>query len=493
MRCLAHRFLNLVTKIPLFALSDQKFFPLNKSFREITVYCGPKCIRPTLECRHNALPSPPQSQFCNTCRCGPAATPLDRQIPCHKGLTAARQINTVAGLPDMLEEPDVTTQLSDTVALLGDLIAFPTVSELSNLDMIAYLAHLLEQSGAQVDIYHDDIGHKANLFATIGPQKDGGIVLSGHSDVVPVAEQDWSSPPFEMIEHDGRLYGRGTCDMKGFIAAAVSMAPYFNQIVRDRPVHFAFTYDEEVGCFGARALAESLKEKGITPGVAIIGEPTSMRIIEGHKGCYEYTTRFSGLAGHGSSPDRGVNAVEYAVRYVTRLLSLKEELRKRSPESSRFDPPWSTINTGSLIGGVAHNVIASHAQVEWEMRPVQASDAEFVKHDLQSFCEEELLPAMRAICPDAEIATEVIGEVEGLEPADSNEARNIVMELTGSNSADVVPFGTEAGIFQSFGMSAVVCGPGSIEQAHKPDEYVSIDQLQQCLDMLGRLGRKLGA
>jgi len=218
-----------------------------------------------------------------------------------------------------------------------------------------------------------------------------------------------------------------------------------------------------------------------------------MRIIEGHKGCYEYTTHFHGLAGHGSSPDRGVNAVEYAVRYVNRLLELKDRLRARAPSSSRFDPPWTTINTGSLSGGVAHNVIASIATLEWEMRPVQASDAQFVKDDLRNYCEDVLLPAMRAVCPDADITTEVIGEVEGLEPADANEAKEILMELTGLRSCELVPFGTEAGLFQQYGMSAVVCGPGSIDQAHKPDEYVSLDQLQQCVDMLGRLGDKLSA
>jgi len=387
----------------------------------------------------------------------------------------------------------VRTMLSDTVALLRDLIAFPTVSEMSNLDMIAYLAHVLETHGARVDIFHDEIGHKANLFATIGPEVDGGIVLSGHSDVVPVAEQDWASDPFELIEHDGHLYGRGTCDMKGFIAAATAMAPVFAEQVRERPLHFAFTYDEEVGCFGAQALVDSLKAKGIRPGVAIIGEPTSMRIIEGHKGCYEYTTHFSGLAGHGSAPNRGVNAVEYAARYINRLLALKDALRDRAPADSRYEPPWSTINTGSVKGGVAHNVIASNASIEWEMRPVQASDAAFVKDDLRHYCQEVLLPAMRSICPDADIVTEVIGEVDGLEPAEKNEAKAILMELTGRDTAELVPFGTEAGVFQQYGMSAVVCGPGSIDQAHKPDEYIALDQLQQCIDMLARLGTRLAA
>jgi acetylornithine deacetylase len=271
------------------------------------------------------------------------------------------------------------TTLDDTKALLGELVAFPTVSSDSNLAMIAHLAGRLESSGARVDIHLDPSGQKANLFATIGPDTDGGIVLSGHTDVVPVTDQEWTTDPFEMVERDGRLYGRGTCDMKGFIAAAVIMAPRLTEAVRDRPLHFAFTHDEEIGCIGARALAETLREKGLRPSVAIIGEPTSMRIVEGHKGCYEYSTHFTGLEGHGSAPGRGVNAVEYAVRYVARLLELKEALKARAPARSRFDPPWTTINTGALTGGHAHNVIPGKARVDWEMRPVQAGDADFVK------------------------------------------------------------------------------------------------------------------
>lgn len=383
--------------------------------------------------------------------------------------------------------------LDDTCTLLDALIAFPTVSCDSNLEMIAHLAGRLEQAGARVDIHHDKTGKKANLFATLGPQDvDGGIVLSGHTDVVPVAEQIWASDPFAMIQRDGRLYGRGTCDMKGFIAAAVTMAPLLAKRVDARPLHFAFTYDEETGCFGAQALVQTLKAQGLRPGVAIIGEPTDMRIIEGHKGCYEYSTHFSGLAGHGSDPDRGVNAVEYAARYVMRLLTLKDQLRARAPKDSRFNPPWTTISTGALNGGVAHNVIASAAQVDWDMRPVQASDANFVKDDLRDYCQNTLLPMMRAVHPGADITTEVLAEVEGLEPTDENEAREIMIELTGHNETDLVAFGTEAGIFTELGMSAVVCGPGSIQQAHKADEYVPLAQMQHCLDMLGRLGDKLG-
>ncbi|MCW3783746.1 acetylornithine deacetylase [Defluviimonas salinarum] len=383
--------------------------------------------------------------------------------------------------------------LDDTKALLRQLIAYPTVSPDSNLELIEFLAGRLEAVGARVDIHRDATGAKANLFATLGPDVDGGILLSGHSDVVPVTDQNWSTDPFEMVERDGKLYGRGTCDMKGFIAAAVAMAPFYAERVKDRPVHFAFTHDEETGCLGAQALAQILRAQGTRPGVAIIGEPTSMRIIEGHKGCYEYSTHFTGLEGHGSGPDRGVNAVEYAVRYVARLLELKDQLKARAPKDSRFEPPWTTINTGALVGGVAHNVIPGKARIDWEMRPVQSGDADFVKADLHAFCTHTLLPAMRAVSPDADIVTEVMGEVDGLIPADENEAKDILMELTGANGADTVPFGTEAGIFQSLGMSAVVCGPGSIEQAHKPDEYLALDQLTECLVMLERLGGKLAA
>ncbi|MGV6848923.1 MAG: acetylornithine deacetylase [Marinibacterium sp.] len=375
--------------------------------------------------------------------------------------------------------------------LLERLVAFPTVSADSNLEMIGYLADRLDAAGAQVEVMADPTGSKANLFATLGPPVAGGVLLSGHSDVVPVADQVWASDPFSMEARDGRYYGRGTCDMKGFIAAAIAMAPRFARSVTDRPVHFAFTYDEEVGCIGAGQLAGDLQDRGITPSIAIIGEPTEMRLIEGHKGCCEYSTHFQGLEGHGSGPDRGVNAVEYAVRYVSRLLELKAELPGRAPPESRFDPPWTTINVGALNGGVAHNVIASAARVDWEMRPVQASDAEFVRSHLQAFCDSTLLPAMRTVHPDARIDTEVIGEVAGLAPAEANEALRILSELTGVNGGDVVAFGTEAGIFQSLGMDVVVCGPGSIRQAHKADEYVACDQLDQCLTMLGRLAERL--
>ena len=376
------------------------------------------------------------------------------------------------------------TLLAETRDILRDLIAFPTISTDSNLAMIDWLANHLSDLGAQVEVMQDASGAKANLWATLGPAGDGGLILSGHTDVVPVSDQDWSHDPFDMIQRDGALFGRGTCDMKGFIAATLAMAPQFAKARLTRPLHFAFTHDEETGCLGASALVPILKERGIRPAMAIIGEPTEMRVIEGHKGCCEYTTRFQGLAGHGSAPDGGVNAAEYAARYVTRLLELREELKPRAPSGSRFDPPYTTVNIGGIRGGVAHNVIVSKAEVDWEFRPVQDSDFHHVKDRISAYANDILLPAMRAVHPEAAITVQTMGEVPGLEPMEHNAVRDLVQTLTGANGADVVPFGTEAGLFTDLGLSAIVCGPGSIAQAHTADEFVSLDQLSRCLDML---------
>ena len=372
--------------------------------------------------------------------------------------------------------------------ILSDLIAFPTVSADSNLDLIAYVANLLEDAGALVEVQQNPDGTKANLFATMGStEQGGGIVLSGHTDVVPVADQDWTRDPFKMVEVDGNLYGRGTCDMKGFIAATLAKVDVLREAAMKRPIHFAFTYDEEVGCIGAQSLIDLLAARPVRPSIALIGEPTMMQVIEGHKGCCEYTVTFTGAAGHGSAPDRGVNAAEYAVRYINRLMELRQALIDRCPPESRFDPPQSTINVGSLHGGSAHNVIAARAVLEWEMRPVVPEDHEFVLNDLRDYVGDVLLPEMRCVANWAEIETEIIGEVAGLTPMEHNAARDLMFRLTGANAAQTVPFGTEAGLFQSIGMDAVICGPGSIDQAHKPDEFLSVDQLDSCLTMLDRL------
>ena len=383
------------------------------------------------------------------------------------------------------------SHLDVSIDILSDLIAYPTMSPDSNLAMIGDLAGRLDDAGARVDLYHDESGKKANLYATFGPERAGGILLAGHTDVVPVTDQEWTTDPFVMTRRADRLFGRGACDMKGFIAACIALAPDLGRAATHRPLHFAFTYDEETGCLGAQDLAHHLKAREDRPALVIVGEPTGMALIDGHKGCYEYCTRFHGRDGHGSLPDHGVNAIEYAVRYLNRLLELRSALKARAPADSIFYPAWTTINIGTMQGGVATNVIPGKAVVNWEMRPVQESDADLVKADLARLIEETLLPDMRRIWPEARIDTEVVGEVVGLTPMSENAARDLVMALTGANATDVVSFGTEAGIFQTLGMSALVCGPGSIEQAHKPDEYLEISQLGACVAMLEGLGAKL--
>ncbi|WP_174801999.1 acetylornithine deacetylase [Martelella limonii] len=372
--------------------------------------------------------------------------------------------------------------------ILADLVAFPSVSSESNLPVIAYIAERLSDCGARVEILTDSTGAKANLFATLGDDRPGGLMLSGHSDVVPVDDQNWTSDPFTLAERDGKYFGRGTCDMKGFIAACLAKRERLAEIAAAKPIHFAFTHDEEVGCIGARALTEWLKAREARPALAIVGEPTMMRVIEGHKGCCEYTVTFTGRSGHSSAPEAGVNAVEYAARYIARLMELRERLISRVPEGSRYQPPYATLNVGGLEGGLSHNVIAPRAVLRWETRPVIAEDLSLVKDGLADYCAHTLLPAMRAVAPEADIETEIIGEAAALFPKNENAARDLAFRLTGEDRADVVPFGTEAGFFQEIGMDAVVCGPGSIDQAHKPDEYLSADQLGQCLAMLNRLG-----
>ncbi|KAA3633570.1 MAG: acetylornithine deacetylase, partial [Proteobacteria bacterium] len=283
-----------------------------------------------------------------------------------------------------------------------------------------------------------------------------------------------------------RIYGRGACDMKAFIACALAMAPKFRAADLKRPVHFALSVDEEIGCLGAPLMLERLDRCGIKPSVCIIGEPTDMGVIEGHKGCYEYTTVFTGLEGHCSVPERGVNAVEYAVRFITRLMEVAEELKGRAPADSPFIPPWSTIQTGRIHGGIARNVIPRHCEVDWEMRPVTRDDARYALDKIYHFANDRLAKEMQWACADANVVTHVIGEVGGLEPVPHSEALRIARELTGSETS-VVSFGTEAGLFQQLGISTVVCGPGSIDQAHKPDEYVSLEQLGRCLEMLDGL------
>jgi len=375
----------------------------------------------------------------------------------------------------------------ETLKILSDLIKFQTVSGTSNLKLIEYCEKKLDKLGAlSFKTFHNS-KQQANLFSTINGKKKldgGGIILSGHTDVVPASAKEWSSDPFVAREKDNKIYGRGSCDMKGFIACALALAPLFASQNLKKPIHFSFTYDEETACQGAPIMLKELKKRNVKCSICIVGEPTSMKAVQAHKGCCEYSTYFTGLAGHGSAPDKGVNAVEYASLYINKLMELREELKKREPKNSVFTPPYSTLQIGGIRGGLARNVIADQCTVDWETRPVIPEDGKFVTQNIEAYVKNVLLPKMRKVFPKANIKKEIIGEIIGFTKEEKSDAVNLVCNLTGDNSKDVVSFGTEAGLFQELGISTVVCGPGSIEQAHTIDEYVSFAQLKLCLKML---------
>ena len=386
----------------------------------------------------------------------------------------------------MSTENNVDQLFEDSVKILTDLIAFKTVSGENNNSLINYCDEILKKLGATSFKTFDNEKKRVNLFATLKAKKSNDkkpIILSGHTDVVPVSKS-WSTDPFKATIKGDKLYGRGACDMKGFIACTLAYAPIYSKTNLDRDIHFSFTFDEETACQGAPILIEELKKKGIKDGICIIGEPTNMKIIDAHKGCYEYTTYFEGLAGHSSAPHKGVSAVEYAARYVNKLIELRQKLIDRTPKDSIFDPPYSTLQIGGVFGGIAHNVIADKCHVNWETRPVVKEDGVFLNSELDKYTNEVLLPEMRKIYPNSSIKKKIIGEIIGFDRDTKSDACELVSSLTGDNSREVVSFGTEAGLFQEIGISTVVCGPGSIEQAHKIDEYIVLDELKKCLDLL---------
>jgi len=375
---------------------------------------------------------------------------------------------------------------NNSVKILTDLIGFKTISGEDNSALIDYCDEILKQLGATSFRTYDDEKKRVNLFATLKAKNSNNkkpIILSGHTDVVPVSK-GWSSDPFTATIKGDKLYGRGSCDMKGFIACALAYAPIYSKSDLDRDIHFSFTFDEETACQGAPILIEELKKRGIKNGICIIGEPTNMKIIDAHKGCYEYTTYFKGLAGHSSAPHKGVSAVEYASRYVNKLIELREKLKERTPKDSIFDPPHSTLSIGGIFGGIAHNVIADKCHVNWETRPVVKEDAVFLNQELDKYANEVLLPEMKKVFPNASIEKDIIGEIVGFDREEKSDACELISNLTGDNSRQVVSFGTEAGLFQEIGISTVVCGPGSIEQAHKIDEFIVLDELKKCLNLL---------
>lgn len=372
-------------------------------------------------------------------------------------------------------------------ALLERLVGVATVSRDSNLELIAFIRDYLAGLGVASELFHNEEGTKANLFATIGPDDRGGVVLSGHTDVVPVEGQAWSVEPFRLTEREGRLYGRGTADMKGFIASVLATVPALLAQPLKLPVHLAFSYDEEVGCLGVRSMLAALAQRPHKPRLCLIGEPTELKPVLGHKGKLAMRCQVHGAACHSAYAPYGVNAIEYAARLIGKLGEIGDDLARPEYHDERFDPPFSTVQTGVIKGGRALNIVPAECEFDFEVRALPGFEAQVVTDRLQDYAETQLLPRMRAVSGASDIRLRPLSAYPGLAtPADSEAARLVAL-ISGSSDFGTVAFGTEGGLFDQAGIPTVVCGPGSMEQGHKPDEFVSLEQLQGCDAMLRRL------
>ncbi len=381
----------------------------------------------------------------------------------------------------------MTASQADIVAMIARLVGFDTTSRLSNLDLIHDVAGYLKEHGIVSHLIHDDEGSKANLYASVGPADVPGIVLSGHTDVVPVDGQNWKTDPFVLARHDGALYGRGTADMKSFIAIALALVPEMKAAGLKKPLHFALSYDEEVGCLGVRGMIRRIEEIDPKPAIVIVGEPTSMKVVNAHKGVYAFRTRVHGLEAHSSATDQGVNAIMYAAELIGFLHRLAREMADRRQAHSRFDPPYTSVHVGTVKGGTALNIIPKECSFVWEYRLLPGEDESEVIDRFRAFSNDEVLPRMRDGFEAAEIETEVVGRVAALMPEENSPAETLVLRLANSNETDAVSYGTEAGLFQEAEMPAVVCGPGDIADAHKPDEFIRLEQVDACAAFLRRL------
>lgn len=377
------------------------------------------------------------------------------------------------------------------IAMLEKLVAFDTTSRRSNLAMIDFMAQWLEAHGVAARLVPSPDGGKANLYASIGPLVDGGVVLSGHTDVVPVDGQQWRSDPFALREADGRLYGRGATDMKGFIACALALLPEMAQGRLNQPIHFAFSYDEEIGCRGAPAMIERIVQEVLVPLAVIVGEPTEMALVNAHKGLAVYRVTVTGKAAHSSQTQIGASAVMAAGRMIAKLHEIGEHRRLLADPASPFTPPYSTMTANRISGGAAVNILAERCEFEWDLRVVPGDDRDAILAEIRAFARDVVLPDMRQSAPEADIHIQEISAAPALAPEQNSAAEALIRTLTGANQAQAVAYGTEAGLFQRAGMSVIVCGPGSIAQAHQPDEWIAIDQLSQCTALLQRLIRHL--
>jgi acetylornithine deacetylase len=374
-----------------------------------------------------------------------------------------------------------------SLEMIRRLVAMDTTSRNSNLGIIEFIGDYLAKLGVESRLVHDASGHKANLYATLGPADKPGIALSGHTDVVPVDGQDWSSDPWTIAERDRRLFGRGTADMKSFLAVVLTCVPEMLRRKPAMPLHLIFSYDEEVGCVGVRRLLEMLANAPIRPRACIIGEPTEMKVIVGHKGKMSLRCHVRGRECHSSLAPQGVNAVEYAAEVIAHLRGMARRMAADGPFDEDFDVAHSTIHTGTVRGGTALNIVPKDCSFDFEFRSIPGVDPGKLLAEVQGFADRELLPQMQAVDPSAGFSWEPLSSFPGLDTPVDSEIVAFVKSLTGANSVSKVAFGTEAGLFQQTGIPTVICGPGNIAQAHKPDEYIEIEQIALCEAFMGRL------
>ncbi|MGY0777884.1 acetylornithine deacetylase [Azospirillum argentinense] len=377
-------------------------------------------------------------------------------------------------------------------AMIARLVGFDTVSRRSNMALIDWVRDHLAGYGVESRLVPSPDGAKANLFATIGPVTEGGVVLSAHTDVVPVDGQPWDTDPFTLVERDGRLYGRGTADMKSFPAVALALLPDILEAGLKRPLHLALSYDEEVGCIGAPAMIARIADELPRPSAVIVGEPTLMGVVLAHKGCYVLRTTVTGHEVHSSQIDRGVSAVMTAARLVNLVGDMAAENAAAAEPACGFDPPFTTLQVGTIEGGTAANITARHCSFVWDIRPLPGDDWTRYRDRFEAEC-ERLRAVMRRISLDCDIRTEQLAGVPGLAPEPDGPAAQLCHALTGRNDTGMVSFAAEAGQFQEAGLSTVLCGPGSIDQAHQPNEYIDVAQVTACEGFLRDLVRRLAA
>ncbi len=380
----------------------------------------------------------------------------------------------------------MTGQNLTSIEMLARLVAFDTTSRDGNIPLIEFVEAYLDGWGVPHIRVDYEAGRKTNLYATIGPDIAGGIVLSGHTDVVPVDGQDWSTDPFQLSQRDNRLYARGACDMKGFIAVALSMVPAFKAASLVKPIHLALSCDEEVGCRGVRPLLAHLRDQLPQPSAVIVGEPTSMKVVNAHKTAVTFSTEVKGHEAHSSHTHRGVNAIMVAGELLAEINRIRRDVELKTDPTARFDPPYSTVHVGVIEGGTAKNIIPRRCAFQWETRLLPEADVNDVANRFDAFA-QSLEPAMHAVASDTGITTERVNTVPGLAPLDQSPAEHLALHLASANGTHAVSYATEAGLFQTIGIPAVVCGPGSIDQAHKPDEYVEVSELRKCELFMGRL------